>query len=480
MYVPMQTDLLLIKQKQKTIYSKIEILDKNFNIINRIEGQMISDSFTTDSSSSSSPNRRIYNVELYVANSSFTVGKDKTFWFDRYIRPYIGIYSLRDNEIKWYLKGTFIFNESSFSYNVSKNSINLTCPDLMALLNGDVGGRMDGLNFSIDKGQDIRTSIIGILNYFGSSKYRIDIPSTSVPYDLEFNFNATAFEMIEKLMEFLPSYEFFFDVEGVFIVQRRICYINDSPVLTDAILSDLIISEDYKQSFSNVRNCIQVWGHEFETDNIRYTENCIYNATSNIYTATFQELNELIDYTIFAIKIPSSNKSGCSLKINNIQTFKLITEYEKELTSELMKPDTTYVFLYKNNKVYYLGQFQIQAVYKNVMPDSPFSVQNIGREIWEIKQGGEYEDIISDANAMERAMYECYKVSNMAETLTLNLVDIPWLDVGQKVTYKLREKDIAYEWLVDNITSSTMEGIMSVTLTRFYPDWSEKYLEYMK
>lgn len=477
MFIPSQADIALINQKEKTLYTKIEILDENYLAVNCVEGQMITDSFTIDSSS---PNRRTYNVDFYINDSSVDVGENRIFWFNRYIRPYVGFYSLRDETIKWYLKGTFAFSETNYVYEPAKKTLSITCLDLISLLNGDLGGRSDGLTFTISKGEDVRTSIIGILSSFKFNKYRIDIPgNASVPYDLEFSANTTAYEMISKIMEVLPSYEYFFDIDGTFVVQRRPCYTNDTPILTDAILNSLFISETYKQDFTNVKNCIQIWAHEFNTDNMRYSNSCIYHSTSNLYAAAFEGLDKLADYTILSIKIPETNKSGCSLKINNIGTFKVLTEYEKELTAGVLNKDTSYVFLYKNSNLYYLGQYQIQAVYKNEINESPFSIQNIVREIWEIKQGDEYSNIISDANALERAMYECYKASNTNESLTLDLIDIPWLDVNQKISYTLSKETTPYEWLVNNISGSTMEGNIRITCSRFFPDWSEKYIDYM-
>lgn len=468
-YYPTQSDINILFQPSKHIYSKVEILNRNYMVIATIEGDLLSDGFNIDSVSNI---RRTYSCELHVTDSSFNIGSNKKIWFDKFIRPYVGIYSLREKKIIWYLKGTFANATANYTYNTSTNTLSLSCNDLMCMLTGDMDGIQTALNFKIPVGEDIRTSIIGILNVFGFTKYRIEDLPRNVQFDLEFGTAATAYEMIGALMELCPNFEFFFDIDGTFIVQRISCYINDADIFDESILSNLVTSEDnYTVNFT-ARNCIEIWGKSYSDDSISsFTDKCTY--VNNIYMATFESMTTLDDYMILGIKVPAVNQANFSVNLNNLKTLTVIDDYERNIKADSLEADASYLFMYVNAKLYFLGQFEIHAQYKNELATSRFSIDNVGRELWDVFSGDDYENITSDTLAKERAMYECYYKSNLNESLSLTLIDIPWLDVNQKVSYTLKSTGENYRWMINSISGDTLSGQCSVGLSRFYPDWSE-------
>lgn len=470
-FYPTQSDINLLFQPKKNIYSKVELLNKDFMVIGNWEGDLLSDSFNMDTTSTC---RRSYDCTLQVSDDSFLIGKEKKIWFDKYVRVYVGIYSLREKKIIWYLKGTFSSLTASYTYNSQSKTLALQCNDLMCMLTGDIDGRQTGLNFKIEAGQDIRTSIIGIIRVFGFNKYQVPDLVRKVPYDLEFAAGTTAHDMIQQLMSFCPNYEFFFDLDGTFIVQRVPCYTDDPDLLDETIIEQLLVSEDNYSVNFGVKNCIEIWGKTYSDSNIsRYTETCTY--TNNIYTATFDSFNSLSDYMVIGIKIPSTNQAGVKVNLNNIGTYTVIDDYGRQIKANTLSPDTVYMFLYNSGSLYLLGEFNIHAIYKNTSPDSPFSISNVGRELWEVLSGDEYENITSDTLAKERAMYECYYKANLNESLSLTLVDIPWLTVNQKIPYTLKSTGKFYRWMINSISSDTLSGQCTINLSRFYPDWSEVF-----
>lgn len=474
-YTPVQTDFDILYQPVKKRMLKIEILNRKFQVLGMIEGDCKSDSFTIDSSAI---NRRNYQCDISITSNTYLIGSDKRIWFDKYVRPYVGIYSLRDKTYHWYLKGTFAFSDANYVYNEEDNSVSLACFDLMSMLSGDRNGRQTGLSFSIPAGEDVRTSIIGIIKVFGFNQYRIDLPDIAVQYDLEFSANATAYDMIEELMQFCPNYEFFFDIDGVFCIQRMPCYTDDITILDNDILHRLRTSdeESYSLDFKTVKNCIEIWGKEFDEESLSGFADATY--IDNTYNVEYEAITELSEYMLFGLTAPAANEDGVKICINGEWTFDLYDRYENKLSAGIMEANSSYVFLYQNSKVYFLGGFQIHATFKNEIADSPFSIDNIGEEIWEIKSGTDYENITSDAEAYERAMYEAYQ-SNFNESLSLTLEDIPWLDVNQKVSYQAQNMNIdePVEWLISSINGSATEdgGTINVSLVRWYPDWSEIY-----
>lgn len=476
-FYPTQSDIHLLFQEKKKIFGKVELLNSRCMVIGNLEGEVLSDSFNVDDASNI---RRTYSCVLHVTDASFRIEEDKKIWFDKYIRAYVGVYSLREQKIIWYLKGTFSPASASYTYDSSSRTLSIQCNDLMCMLTGDIDGVQPALNFKIPAGEDIRISLIGILKKFGFTKFRIESLPRNVPCDLEFGAGAAAYDIIAGLMNFCPNFEFFFDLDGTFVVQRIPCYTDDPDLLDSDVFQKLVVSEDnYTVNFS-AKNCVELWGKTYTKETIsRFTENCSY--ADNIYTAVFDNLAELTDYMVIGIKIPASNRAGFQIRLSELGTFPVVDDYEREIKEGLLNENTPYVFMVLSGKLYFLGETAIHAQFKNELPDSPFSVLNIGRELWAVCSGGDYETITSETQARERAMYEAYYKANLNESLTLTLVDIPWLDVNKKITYTLQSTGKTSRWMIHSISSETGTGLCTVGLSRFYPDWSEVFIqEYLK
>lgn len=610
-FYPSQDDINLLFQPSKQIYSKVEILNKNYMPISSIEGLLINDSYNVDSGSSI---RRTYNCTLQVTDATLDFNRTTEIWFDKYIRPYIGIYDNRKRKIIWYLKGTYSSVNATHNYDPSTNTLSLVCNDLMCRLTGDLDGKQTGLNFTIPSGEDIRTSIVGILRPFGFTRYSIEELPRRVQYDQTFSAGATAAQMIESLMEFCPNYEYFFDLDGTFVVQRIPCYTNDDDILSDVILQRLLVSQDSYTLGFNAKNCIEVWGRSYTSESVdRFAESCTYNSSSNTYNIVLRNgvnsnneevhWDKIPDYLLFAVTVDAINKEGCKIQFtvagDTFGPYTVYDEYDNLLAANTVQGGTTYLFYYDvdtetipaselslkgvydagtqyvkndvvaytvdekmktfiasdttsgnaptntshwreiefatayelkgvysasetyqatqmviyNGKLYYClkngthgvlpttynpddptwedinmnvntiklgnrmryrGHMTAHGTYKNE-DDSKFSIKEMGREYWEIYSGGEYDNITSDALAEERAMYECYYKANLNETLSLTLVDIPWLDVNKKISYTRKLGTEAERWMIGSVSSETLSGTCSVTLHKFYPDWSEVY-----
>ena len=138
-YIVRQKDIEVLMQSDKTLFYKLELLNKDMKTIDRIEGNLISDNISIDASSDV---RRTYNCTMHISDSTFDVGYGKRFFYNRLIRPYIGVKHQRSGEILWYLLGTFIFVDTNFSFDTTNKTLSLTCNDLMCLLNGIMGGNL--------------------------------------------------------------------------------------------------------------------------------------------------------------------------------------------------------------------------------------------------------------------------------------------------------------------------------------------------
>ena len=105
-----------------------------------------------------------------------------------------------------------------------------------------------------------------------------------------------------------------------------------------------------------------------------------------------------------------------------------------------------------------------------VNPDSPFTIDKIGERV-KVCNGGDYEKIYTDELALQRAEYELYVGSRLTDSISVECLLIPWLDVNQKVSYTAHMADVqeARQYMISSINFDLGDGTMTVKMARFYP-----------
>ena len=188
------------------------------------------------------------------------------------------------------------------------------------------------------------------------------------------------------------------------------------------------------------------------------------------------------------IKITGTFKDDATQKITKTLVFDPVQVFD---SSMLPIPDKTieaghvYVFTYhrtiKDDKVYnyfvFDGGTQAYGYYEETNKDCPFSVTNLG---YRIPQRISMESDYTDDLCYNRAERQTYISCAMQDTISLNMIIVPWLDVNQKIKYVSlfdpeREKRLQIEtpqWIIKDISWSTLDGTMQLNAYRFREDFS--------
>lgn len=466
-YIVQQEDIDILYQSVKTLHCRLELLNHNMKVIDSIEGNLISDNFSCDASSDI---RRTYSLDLHVSNSTFLVGSDKKIWIDKYIRPYVGVIHQRTQDIKYYLNGTFAFNDTAYSYDEASRTLSLSCSDLMCTLNGDRGGSVKGLSIKIPAGSYIREVLISLLEDAGVTKYQIEDIGHEIPYDLEYSAEITYYEILKEIVELYAGYEMFFDLDGTFVVQKIPTTENDIAILDSKTINPLVISESTDSTFNNIYNSTQIWGKVIETD--YYTDSASSSDGINYIATLSDEPKEMDNFGKYGVKILTTNKDNPTLNFNNIGAIKLVNDDGNQLQAGRLLANTDYVFKYRKatNDLLLLGQYQAHGEYKQYDSDCPFSITNLG---YEINQVLEFDELESDSLCEQRAKYETWLATRMQDKIALNMIAIPFLDVNWKISYTSENTGIQEDYIIKSISGSNSEFIMDVELIKFselYPD----------
>lgn len=526
-----QDDIYLLYNKHKNPYVRLELLEKNssgsFTVLDVIEGNLVSGDYSEDAESEI---RRTLSFNLVITDRSYTVGEFNRIWIDKYVRVYVGQKESRNKTIYWYPKGIYIFDDAQTTFSATDNSITISCSDLVSTLDGTHNGEIDAVTVKIPQGSIIRDAMIQTITQLGGiTSYRVDdigeytclegivedylerrklYPDwNKVPYDLEFSTGATVWEIVCELRDLYPGFEAYFDEEGTFICQRIPNCDADDIVLSYDTLSRLFISENSNIDLSTVRNVTRIYGASIETD--RYSESC--TTENNVYKVSFDTFT-LADNIIIGVKVNSTNienmkiqvtyNGGSTDAINIVERSVNVivkdqagdivvdtnvpNDSEVEVTTTVSyepcaagKFEAGKVYCFKYSKCLntgedeshmywvYQGQYQVEALYKNEDEGTAFCVQKIGERL-QVLSGGEFDDITTDALAMENASYQTWLKSRLNETITLECIDIPFLEVNTKVEYKPMNSDGLEYYIIKKIQESFMQGTMTIEMMKFY------------
>ena len=130
---------------------------------------------------------------------------------------------------------------------------------LTGLRNGYVTGLAGEDKVLVSVGQNIREIIIGILKQNGFNRYvvsecrNVDGAIQNVPYEMEFEQGSTWWDVLVALRDILPSYQMYFDVDGIFHYDM-IPYRANDPIRIDLNTWDNnAISESVDVDFESVK-----------------------------------------------------------------------------------------------------------------------------------------------------------------------------------------------------------------------------------
>lgn len=484
-----QEDLNILRQGEQEVKLRVELLNSNYKIIDSLEANIIDDSY---SMTNDSLERRSYACTLQVTDSSFAIGKDRKIWYDKLIRPYYCVKSLRQNKYYEYLLGTFTYNDIGYQYDPETNQLSLTCPDLMAKYDGTLNGEIGGYGsantgsqiimttgIKISAGEDVRASIIATLKDAGITRYVVEDIGKEIPYDLEFNTGTKYSDIWVKIRDLYDSWEFFFDETGMFIWQQVPTCLEDDVVLTNDVMQLITQNENTNVSLGGIYNVTEVYGKVLElTNDDRYSDTSTYS--NNVYHISldgYSSWNDIDNLTNIGFKVCADSLDSPSFSINNYSSIPIYDGDGKALSAGVLKANTVYVFRFRRVStnssglicaLYLLGQYQCYGVYKEDSPTCPFSIVNIGT----VPRSIELESLSDDAACYNQAEFLTYQTTAMMDTIQLTTQVVPWLEVNQKVEYASKLSNEKNQYIIKNISWTTGDGTMSMTLYKFVEDFS--------
>lgn len=472
-----QEDLLIVLQHSSDpmLRLNIEVLDQNQKVIDILNCGIQSGSMSINGESDI---RRTANFVVQpTLKEKIKLTENSLLWLNKDIRMFVGLYNPRTKQYKYYPLGSYVYTDTSGTYDATNDNITINCADFMKKLDGTKNGQLGSLIISYPAYKEneetgevieyniIRNAIIETLETLARitnhriddigeykampeynedwQKYREENPTAlTIPFDQEFSAGCSVLSILTTFRDLYPNYEMFFDMEtNTFVCQLKpMCY-EDDIYIDNSFLKRVWISENTSVDMTTVRNICEVWGQVIETD--FYNEECTY--INNIYSSTIEEYEEgYYNGDTIALKIPSVNQEAAKLKINEYEAIPILNEANEEpLKANELKENEVYAFKIKKKRVegkdeinaYLLGQWQVHAI--NVLTNG--------------KKSGKF---VTSSDGEE---YELYSKEYFQKFYNCERVDMTIVQDSPFVVEKLGEiLDVKVSGEFDNITSNDL------------------------
>ena len=465
-----QQDYNIMSQPYINKYMKLNILNFDMNVVDEISGNLVSCDVSVNADSDL---RRSCSVSLIVVDATLEVTESGRIWIDKFIQPFVGYENIYTGEIQWYNQGIYLINAPSYSYDATNNTLSFSGLDLMSKLTGLRNGALPGVPTVVPQGSSVREAIIAAIKLAGFNKYVVDECTNvdgnvqSVPYDIQVDQGGYIFDIIKQLRDILPNYQVYFDVDGVFHYDQIPSGDNDPVLIDDNLWDNVLVAESISTDFEKVKNYIEVYGKS----------HAITNYSSNTTVSGVQIRLTLSGYTetagnMIGFTLPNNIVGNITIKVNNLTARNLVDSNGAFITS--LDKDVYYVAVLRANKTYeFLGHQQAQAIVQDDNPDSPFYVNGTTGIIREVLYGGDYDNIMSDDLALQRAKLELYWKCRLNDGISLSCIPIPWLDVNSLVSHAPKNSTKQKKYMVKSFNASYGDNTtMTVNAISYYAYYS--------
>lgn len=496
----MQKAIDLLRSHNKRVGARVVLLDENYIEVDELSGRVVGiSSYDIDSSSDI---RRTCTLTLSVpAKEQLELDFEKT-WNKRMVELYCGLYDFDGREYKWFSFGRMLMVDGSSVFNATTQEIKLNLVDLMSSLMPERGSQI-GETYLFQAGDDPKDLVEGIVaeNTIYNQTDVCEFEDT-IPYDNSSDRGDYAIDVLHLIFDLFPYYQFFYNNKGKFIAQQIPTKISDPVDIGATIIDDFIISEKKTVDFTSVKNTTEVWGRSLSGDYVAI--DCTSSGTNYLVTID-ESFTELVQGETFTVVPPTDSVTNQGMKIQDTNAYQIYTADGAGVTytpipAGTMKAGISYVLRYFEEKYVLQGELQIRCIIQEITenpsaatkeayrqahacenvqwivnPDSPFACTinsvtgAIQGEIKQVLSDGEYENIYTTELAYERASYENWLKCRLQDTVEIEMILIPWMDVNNKIQYTSPVSGELCTWLVQGISYNFTNWTMTVKASKFYP-----------
>lgn len=255
-------------------YVKLELLDKNEDLIDTFTQKINSNSIGDISVDGSRDIRRMFTLTLDNSDGKFTWGENKLIWIDnKRLKLYIGLNT--PFGIEYISQGVFVISQPQATHKLNMNTVTISGQDKWYLLSGNFGKFTHEL--TILKGTNITNAVKIIVENAGIPAVKViaDETSLTVPYDMTYQIGQNRGQAIKDLASkaFVEGKYFFdayFDTDGYLRFEKIKDPTLDAPVWTYKVEDNTLYAGSVRKlNDTKLYNHILVLGGSSQTAEFR-------------------------------------------------------------------------------------------------------------------------------------------------------------------------------------------------------------------
>lgn len=461
-------------QPFRNLRLKINILDFKYQVVNEISGDVISGNIMVDANADL---RRSCSISVVVTDSSYNIASGGQIWLDKYIQIYVGVDDIQTGETVWMNQGVYLIDAPNWIYDAQTKTLSFNGLDLMSKMTGLRNGNLPNTPTEIPIGTNIREAVISTLTQLGGfTRYSIPIIDRVLPYTIQVDVGGTVFDILSQLRDIYPMWQMYFDVDGVFCF-NQIPMNTTTPIqIDDNVFNECVISENVSTDFTSVKNVCQVIGKTIEP---AYFVNATIDAGSSSLNLNIPQVTNYQQNIIYGFLTPADTDTYINLtvKINNLAA---LTIYDHDTYDHepwrFLESNTYYVGMYNPNAgalstpaFLMMGKQTPTWVAEDTDSNSPFNINSSVGRIYQPFYGGEYDNIYTHKQAVERAYWELYTHTRMRDSVDLACIPIYWLDVNIVGQYTTKFNNQTSLYMIKTInTDLSVNGTQTINMIKFY------------
>lgn len=410
-----QEQYSVLRQPVRRLNIKIDLLNENDVIVGSFEGIAIDGNISLNGDSTY---RRSGNLTMVFDKKYNLIPKpDSKIWFNKKCAISIGVVNFLDNII-WFNLGRFAIDEVELNFNLVEKTLSCQLKDYCSFLDGTLGGILSHQTI-IPADTPISEAIKTLVSQLG--KFSIEDISISgemltTPYTIEKASGTSIYELIKELVELYMGWDFYFDENGYFIVEKIKDKNNDSIVETfDSSDKDFTLNSSSKINFKNVKNAVYIWGRQLDNG--------------------------------AKIKWVYRNRWAR----NNYSDLDLLTDKQNGDICHITSENKSYMW---SEVVWELLDFNVISI---------FNIESIGEKIHTY----ENSQLFNEEQAKLRCEYELKQKSNFAETINFSIVPLYYLNIFNKIS--INSDDVKGDYLINSIgIPLSISSPMDINATKIY------------
>ncbi len=231
-------------QSVRKIIITVEVLDKDLNTIETIQGLSTGGSINI---SSESLLRRTGSLSFTLVD--YLMPKQESLlWITNRIRIYVGIEnaSSLDSDITHFCIGTFYITEPNIDIDSASRSITITLEDNMMKWDQEELER----KLVIEAGTPLHTAVEELMRYYGEFNIDVEFTELTIPYKLEFSEGDNISSVLTKLRDLYMDWVCYYDVEGIFRFKKMQIQREDGEPISWSFVNEGDHITSFKESFT--------------------------------------------------------------------------------------------------------------------------------------------------------------------------------------------------------------------------------------